>query len=54
MINIKTIWAILGVYGIWFAIFSGSEEVLSGKYWKVLASLALATIIALYIQKQPK
>ena len=38
-------WLILAAYGVWFAIFSGTEEVISGKYWKVLLSIVLALII---------
>lgn len=28
------LWLILVAYGVWFAVFSGVEEILSGKFWK--------------------
>lgn len=34
-------WFILGAYGVWFAILSGSEELFSGKYWKVICAIIL-------------
>ncbi len=42
---VKHLWIILGAYGVWFALFSGFEEVARGKYWKVIASLACGFII---------
>jgi hypothetical protein len=48
----KKLWAILGAYGIWFAVFSGGEELVNGKYWKVAACLILA--VSVYIATKPK
>lgn len=39
------LWLILGVYGVWFAILSGLEELANGKYWKFLLSLLLGVIV---------
>jgi hypothetical protein len=45
---IKTVWAILGIYGIWFAVLSGLEEAISGKFWKVALALILALAVLSY------
>jgi len=47
--HLHHLWLILGIYGIWFALFSGFEEIAQGKAWKVL-SLVLGTIIYLYLE----
>lgn len=44
---LKHIWIVLGAYGVWFAIFSGLEEVGRGKYWKVIASLVCGFLVFL-------
>jgi hypothetical protein len=38
------IWFILGAYGIYFAILSGVEEVLNGKYWKLIFAFILGLL----------
>lgn len=48
--HLHHVWLILGIYGIWFAIFSGLEEVVRGKAWKVLLSLLFGTIVYLFIE----
>ena len=52
--HLHNLWLILAVYGIWFALFSGAEEMLNGKYWKVIASLALGIVIYLAIEGKSK
>jgi len=47
MNKIYPLWLILGAYGVWFAIFSGTEEVVNGKYWKVVLALILAILVYL-------
>ena len=44
------LWLILAAYGVYFAMFSGLEEIVHGKYWKVALSLALGTATYLYIE----
>lgn len=44
------LWLILATYGVYFAIFSGLEELSHGKWWKIVASLILGTITYLYIE----
>jgi hypothetical protein len=44
------IWLIFAAYGVYFALFSGLEEVAHGKWWKMAASLFLGTITYLYIE----
>gem|GEM_PF-3261074 len=43
--NHHHLWLILGAYGVWFALLSGLEEVVNGKYWKFLLSLFLGVIV---------
>ncbi len=43
--HIKHYWYILGAYGVWFAMFSGIEEISHGKYWKVILSLILGIVV---------
>jgi hypothetical protein len=45
-------WLILGAYGVYFAIFSGLEEVLQGKFWKAGLSLLLGLFTYLFIEHQ--
>jgi len=45
MNKIYPLWLILGAYGVWFAIFSGTEEVVNGKYWKVTLAIILAVLV---------
>ncbi len=42
---LRHLWLVFGAYGVWFAIFSGIEEMSTGKLWKVTLSLALALVI---------
>lgn len=44
------LWLILAAYGVWFAILSGIEESLSGKYWKVVLGLIFGIIVYLIIE----
>lgn len=48
------LWLILGAYGVWFALFSGLEEVVNGKYWKFLLSLVLGLIFYWVIEIKEK
>jgi len=45
------LWLILAAYGVWFAVFSGAEEIVSGKYWKALTSLALGIVVYMVIER---
>lgn len=47
-------WFILGAYGVWFAILSGSEEIFSGKYWKVIFAVVLGVVSYLLIERVSK
>jgi len=44
-IYLQRLWLVFGAYGVWFAIFSGIEEISNGKYWKAGVSLVLALAI---------
>jgi len=44
------LWLILAAYGVWFAIFSGIEEVMSGKFWKVLVTLLFGIVAYIIIE----
>lgn len=50
----KHIWLIFAAYGVWFAMFSGVEELFRGKYWKVAASLLLGFTIYYLIENKQK
>ncbi len=52
--NVHHAWLILATYGVWFALFSGLEEMVSGKYWKVATSLMLGVIVYLVIELKKK
>ena len=52
--NIRHIWLILAAYGVFFAMFSGFEELSHGKYWKVIASLTLGAIVYFIIESREK
>lgn len=52
--HLKHIWLVLGVYGVWFAMFSGMEEVSHGKYWKVITSLLLGILTYYIIELKTK
>lgn len=44
------LWLILGAYGVYFALFSGLEEVSHGKFWKMGLSLLLGLITYLFVE----
>lgn len=48
--NLHHLWLIFAAYGVWFAMFSGLEEVSNGKYWKAGLSLILGLFTYLYIE----
>lgn len=48
--HLHNIWLIIAAYGVWFAIFSGIEEINHGKYWKVGLSLVLGLLVYLLIE----
>jgi hypothetical protein len=48
--KIHHLWLVFATYGVWFAIFSGLEEINHGKYWKVALSLLLGTATYFYIE----
>ncbi len=45
-------WLILAAYGVWFAVLSGLEEVVNGKFWKASLALILGVITYLIIEKK--
>lgn len=45
--HLHRLWLVFGAYGVWFAIFSGLEELGTGKFWKAALSFALA--LAVYV-----
>ena len=44
------IWLIFATYGVYFAIFSGLQEVAKGIWWKFVLSLILGTATYFYIE----
>ena len=52
--KMQHVWLILGAYGVWFAIFSGLEEVGNGKYWKAGLSLLFGVFVYLMLEKRLK
>ena len=53
-LRIKDLWIVLGAYGVWFAIFSGMEEVSNGKIWKAGLSLILGLVVYYLIEQRHK
>ena len=49
--HLHHMWLIFGAYGVWFALFSGLEELTHGKYWKFLLSLTLGVITYIAVEK---
>ncbi len=49
-----TIWLILGAYGVWFAVFSGLEEISHGKYWKPIMALIFGLITYWIVENRLK
>ncbi len=49
-LHIKHLWLVLAAYGVWFAIFSGFEELLAGKFWKVSLALILGLFVYILIE----
>jgi hypothetical protein len=50
--KVHRFWLILAAYGVWFAVFSGLEELSQGKWWKIFLSLLLGIITYLIIEKK--
>lgn len=48
----KNLWLVLAAYGVWFAIFSGLEEVAHGKYWKFGLSFVFGLVSYLLIERK--
>jgi len=46
------LWLILAAYGVWFAVFSGIEEVMSGNFWKVILALIFGVISYIIIESK--
>ncbi len=53
-LHAKHLWLILAAYGVWFAIFSGLEEIIIGKWWKVFISILLGIIIYIIFEVRDK
>jgi len=53
-IHFHHLWLILAAYAVWFAVLSGLEEVVNGKYWKAVYSLALGLIVWGIIESRHK
>lgn len=49
--HLHHLWLIVAAYGVWFAVLSGIEEAISGKYWKMTSSLVLGIATYLIIEK---
>lgn len=47
-------WLIFAAYGVWFAIFSGIEEIFMGKLWKVMLSLLFGLVVYVLIEYPQK
>lgn len=45
--HLHRLWLIFATYGVWFAMFSGAEEITHGKFWK--AGLSVILGLATYI-----
>lgn len=43
-------WLILATYGVWFAIFSGIQEMISGSWLKSILALILGIITYIAIK----
>ena len=48
------LWLIIAAYGVWFAVFSGIEEMSQGKFWKALLALTLGAITYFIIETRLK
>lgn len=48
------LWLILAAFGVWFAVLSGLEEVVSGKFWKAGVSLVLGVLVYFIIKTKTK
>lgn len=53
-LHTKHLWYILGAYGVWFAIFSGFEEMSHGKFWKAVSSILLGILVYYIIEIKNK
>lgn len=50
--HLNHLWLIFAAYGVWFAVFSGLEEVNRGKFWKASLSLILGVAIYLILERK--
>lgn len=48
--KVHHLWLIIAAYGVWFALFSGLEEMFNGKIWKIGTSLLLGLVIYLLVE----
>lgn len=48
--KIHLLWLIVASYGVWFAVISGIEEMISGKFWKSFICLVLGIASYFYIE----
>jgi hypothetical protein len=53
-LRLRDLWIVLGAYGVWFAIFSGLEEISNGKIWKAGLSLVLGLVVYYLIEQKHK
>jgi hypothetical protein len=53
-LRLRDLWIVLGAYGVWFAIFSGLEEISNGKIWKAGLSLVLGLVFYYLIEQNTK
>lgn len=53
-LHVKHMWLILASYGVWFAIFSGLEEISIGKYLKAVSALILGIVTYLIFEQRDK
>ncbi len=50
--HLHHLWLILATYGVWFALLSGFEEVVHGKYWKLLLSLFFGIVTYIIVESK--
>jgi len=54
MKKIYQLWLILAAYGVWFAVLSGLEEMVNGKYWKLPLALLLGLVTYYWLENRVK